>query len=185
MSSELESDYITGKTVYFLLRNSAGRIWNGAAFEVYVSANYATYPVTATEQGTSGYYAANMPAVAADVYNAVAKDRAGGAPAETDLTIADGEVFWDGSIVGVNVTVIATAALASIFRRAMSSDEAAAAIPSLCSAILKLTSKFSVKDASNANKATTYRTDGVTVHMTQIPVTDSSLVATKELGVGS
>lgn len=100
MASELQTDYLTGKTVYFLLRNSTGSIWNGAAFEAYATLNYATYDILATEQGTaSGYYTANMPAVAAGVYYVVAKEQAGGAPAETDITVGTGRIEWDGAAV--------------------------------------------------------------------------------------
>lgn len=101
MAAELEADYLTGKTVYFQLRSATGTIWNGSGFEAYLTANIATYKIAATEQGTaSGYYTATMPGVAAGVYNAVAKVQAGGAPAESDLTVANGTIEWSGSAMG-------------------------------------------------------------------------------------
>lgn len=102
MSQELQADYIAGKVVYFLLRNSVGSIWNGAAFEAYVTANYATYDIAATEQGTaSGYYVATMPATALGVYYIVAKEQIGGGPAETDITVGTGTIQWTGSVATV------------------------------------------------------------------------------------
>lgn len=97
MANELQTDYLTGQTVYFLLRNAVGQVWNGAAFEDYVSGNYATYDIAATEQGSSGYYTANFPAVAAGVYYALAKAQAGGSPAESDFSVGWGNVDWGGS----------------------------------------------------------------------------------------
>lgn len=99
MAGELQTDYVSGKVVYFLLRSAVGTIWNGAAFAAYNSANYATYPITATEQGTSGYYVANMPAAVAGIYNVLAKVQAGGSPAETDITVGTGQLDWSGSVV--------------------------------------------------------------------------------------
>lgn len=99
MASELQTDYLSGKTIYFLLRSSVGTIWNGAALASYLSANYSQYPITATEQGSSGYYVANMPAVAAGFYNILAKVQAGASPAETDITVGTGQIDWSGSVV--------------------------------------------------------------------------------------
>lgn len=190
MASELQTDYITGKVVYFLLRNSIGRAWNGSAFEVYATANYANYVILATEQGTaSAYFAASMPAAAAGVYYLIAKERVGGSAAETDITIATGIMQWDGTaalaLSSVPTTTFQTNIADTVLSRGVSNVEGTANIHSLCSAILKLVSKFSVKDAANANNATVYRTDGTTIHMTQVPVTDSTLTATRSLGVGA
>ncbi len=112
MASELQTDYLTAKTVYFLLRNSVGQIWNGAAFEAYVTANYANYDIAGTEQGTaSGYYVGNMPAVAAGIYYLVAKEQTGGSPAETDISIGAGEINWTGTVVPSLSTVTLSSGL--------------------------------------------------------------------------
>lgn len=107
MAAELQADHTTGRTVYFLLRNSVGAIWNGAAFEAYATGNYANYDIAATEQGTaSGLYVANMPAVSAGLYNLVAKERAGGSPAESDVTIGEGEIEWTSTLVGLSALLV-------------------------------------------------------------------------------
>lgn len=117
----MQTDYLAGKTVYFLLRNATGSIWNGAAFEAYVTANYTTYDIAGVEQGTaSGYYVGTMPAASAGVYYSVAKEQIGGAPAETDITVGTGSIQWDGtsvlSLSGVptatQITAIAAGVLA-------------------------------------------------------------------------
>ena len=43
----------TARTCYFLVRNATGSIWNGSAFAAYLTANYTTYDVAMTEQGTA------------------------------------------------------------------------------------------------------------------------------------
>lgn len=105
MAKEIEFSHTTAKTCYAQIRNSTGSIWNtaGAAFEAYLTANVADYDITATEQGTaSGFYTADMPAgiTTAGVYNIIAKERAGGSPAESDITVAEGTVEWSGAAVG-------------------------------------------------------------------------------------
>lgn len=101
MAGELQVDFgTTGLNIYFQLRNSVGQIWNGSMFETYATANIATYNINATEQGTaSRLYVATMPTSTAGSYNIIAKVRSGGSPAETDVTIAEGEIEWSGTVV--------------------------------------------------------------------------------------
>lgn len=99
MAKELQGESDIGATCYFLLRNSVGAIWNGSAFETYAAANYANYDIAATEQGSSGLFTADMPAVAAGTYNVQLKRQAGGSPAESDKTAADGTIMWDGTAI--------------------------------------------------------------------------------------
>ena len=65
MASELLTASDTGLALYALLRNRAGQVWNTATpgFETYASANYAAYAIALVEQGASGYYLGNLPAV--------------------------------------------------------------------------------------------------------------------------
>lgn len=102
MASEVQVNYgTTGATLYFQVRNTTGSIWNGTAFVAYATADVTSYDVALTEQGTaSAYYVGNFPStIAAGLYNIVAKRQTGGSPAETDATIATGEINWDGTVV--------------------------------------------------------------------------------------
>lgn len=103
MGSEIEADYTTGKTLYAQIRNSTGSIFNIAgAFEAYQTANIGQYAVNMSEQGVaSGFYTGSIPGAvnASGTYNIIVKDRAGGSPAESDRTIAVGQIEWDGSAV--------------------------------------------------------------------------------------
>lgn len=98
MANELQIPWTTGSTVYFLLRNSVGQVWNGSSFVAYNSADYADYDIPATEQGTSGYFVGDMPAVTAGVYYIVSKQQLGGSPAETDFNIGTGQIQWNGTV---------------------------------------------------------------------------------------
>lgn len=188
MSSELQVDYVTGKSVYFLVRNTTGSIWNGSSFVAYNASNYGDYDVVASEQGSSGYYVANMPGAGAGVYEVVAKERVGGSPAESDLTVGTGEIQWTGSAVlplsSLAALAFSTAnmqALADIIlTRDVDNVEGSSPIHTLCTAILKLVSRYDITTGGTAN---IYRTDGSTVHASQTKVTDASLVPVRQLGV--
>lgn len=103
MANELQASYAAAKNVYFLVRSTVATIWNGSALENYDTANYATYVIAGTEQGTaSAYYTADFPAALINGrYNYVAKERVGGSPAETDRTVNTGEIVWAGVAVGL------------------------------------------------------------------------------------
>lgn len=89
---------VSGATLYAIIRNADGEVWNGAAFEAYVTANLGNYDVALTEQGTaSRYYAVAMPAVVAGLYSIVAFVRAGASPAETDSVVGTVTGEWDGT----------------------------------------------------------------------------------------
>lgn len=105
MSAEIQFDHDSGKTCYAQLRNVAGQIWNGSAFEAYNASNIANYDIAATEQGASGLYVADMPAVTAGVYNIVAKEQAGGSPAQSDKTVGVGSLDWTGTAVSDTLAV--------------------------------------------------------------------------------
>lgn len=122
-----------------------------------------------------------MPTSTAGVYYVVAKERIGVSPAETDITIATGTIQWTGTVTQV---ITATSFADTLLSRDVDNVEATAAIHSLCSAILKLVSRFEVTAVSGGN-ALTYRTDGTTVQLTQARTTNASLVGTEELGVAT
>lgn len=102
MAGEVQLSYQAGATVYCLIRNRLGQVWNtaSAAFEAYNSSSYADYDVAMVEQGTvSGFYVGTFPAaISAGVYGIVAKRQAGGSPAETDVTVGTGDLQWNGSV---------------------------------------------------------------------------------------
>lgn len=105
MSNELQLSYTTGRTTYTVIRNqTSGYIWStsggtSGAFEAFTSGNWVNYSISLTEEGITGYYKGNFPStMGAGVYSVTGKERLGGTAAQTDPTIATGDVNWNGSI---------------------------------------------------------------------------------------
>lgn len=98
-------------TLYALIRDDDGQVWEtvGPSFEAYLTANLANYDIALTEQGTaSQFYTFTFPsAITAGVFSVAVYLRAGGAPAEGDIAVAEGAVEWDGSAVVPLSTILA------------------------------------------------------------------------------
>lgn len=109
MAGEIQVSFVAARTLYFLVRDRTGQIWNGSSFGAYATGSYTDYDVAMTEQGTaSGYYVGTFPAaIAAGVYSIVAKQQLGGTPAETDTTIGTGDYHWTGTVT-VQLSDVAT-----------------------------------------------------------------------------
>ncbi|MDE2095641.1 MAG: hypothetical protein KGL39_00160 [Patescibacteria group bacterium] len=94
----------SGRTLYALIRGgsiSPGLIWQTTTntFVNYATASLANYTISLTEQGTaSNFYAGNFPtAIAPGTYSVIAKQQLGGSAAETDPTVGNGNVEWNGT----------------------------------------------------------------------------------------
>lgn len=88
----------SGLTVYGIVRNSAGAVWDGSAFSAYNSANWSTYVVALTEQGVTGYYKATFPsAITVGKYSITLHAQGGGSPDPADVVIGFGSILWDGT----------------------------------------------------------------------------------------
>ena len=102
MSNEINVGTATGNTIYVLLFNAAGKVWNTAtlAFETYVTASRASYDIALTELGTAaGIYLGDFPSSisSSGTYPYYGYVQAGGSPAEGDTLIQAGEVDWTGT----------------------------------------------------------------------------------------
>ena len=98
MANELQAQLSTGSTLYAILLNSVGQVWNGSAFEAVNGANWATYDIALTES-VAGLYTADMPAAVAGVYSYIVYEQAGASPANTDEWTGNGYLEWDGTSV--------------------------------------------------------------------------------------
>ncbi len=102
MANEIQCSFKSAATVYALFRgysNNIGLIWrtDTNVWEAFNSANYANYVVSLTEQGSSAYYAGNFPTqIQAGSFSVVSKQQLTGSPAQTDTTIAAGNIEWNG-----------------------------------------------------------------------------------------
>lgn len=103
MANELEIENgITGRTTYALIRNSAGKFWNGTTFANYLTANRDDFAVTLTELGTaSGIFQADFPS---DIttggsyrYIVYQYTDVGTEPTESDIYAGGGTVDWTGT----------------------------------------------------------------------------------------
>lgn len=88
MAGELQAQHVSGATLYATILNAAGAVWNGAAFDASpTSGEWATYDVAMTEDGVTGYYRGNLPAVGTGLFRIRIHKQLGGAPASTDPVI--------------------------------------------------------------------------------------------------
>jgi hypothetical protein len=112
MANEITHNYTTGLTLYFCCFQQNGDVFltGGASDEVWgTGARTADdYDETMTEEATSGHYKGSMAAgVGAGVYQIAVYLQAGANPADADICIGQGEIYWDGS-AEINLSVIDT-----------------------------------------------------------------------------
>ena len=107
MAAELQAPITTaGYTVYAILRNASGQVWNGSAFAAFSEANRNAGAITLTEQTGTAFYVGDLPGgvTAHGRYKWVAHRRAGGSPALSDTPLFEdwldvgGVALRDGSI---------------------------------------------------------------------------------------
>jgi len=110
MANELVIHHPTGATLYALLFDATGQIYNGSTFGAPSSASWTDYGIAMSEAATAtGIYRADMPAVAAGAYGWVVRKQAGGSPAVGDIAVGAGSIRWTGTAeeavpAAVNVT---------------------------------------------------------------------------------
>jgi hypothetical protein len=120
MANELLINYPTGATLYALLFDATGQVWNGSAFAAPGSAAWTDYDIAMTEVATAtGLYRGSMPAEAAGSYSFIVRKQAGGAPAVGDIAVGAGEIRWTGTAEetvppAVNVTQVKGATISDL-----------------------------------------------------------------------
>jgi len=141
MANELVIHHPTGATLYALLFDATGQIYNGSTFGAPSSASWTDYDIAMSEAATAtGIYRADMPAVAAGAYGWVVRKQAGGSPAVGDIAVGAGSIRWTGTAeeavpAAVNVTYSAGVALAG--RLAENADVSPLALEATAQAILE------------------------------------------------
>ena len=141
MANELVILYPTGATLYAMLFDATGQIYNGSTFAAPSSASWTDYDIAMSEAATAtGIYRASMPAAAAGSYGWVVRKQAGAGPAVTDIAVGSGEIRWTGTAeeavpAAVNVTYSAGVALAG--RLAEYADVSPLALEATAQAILE------------------------------------------------
>lgn len=98
MANELVINHSSGSTLYALLFDATGNVWNGSSFVTPASASWTDYDIAMTEVATAtGIYRASMPAAAAGVYGWVVRKQAGASPAVGDIAVGTGRIEWNGT----------------------------------------------------------------------------------------
>ena len=100
MSDEIQIRFdLAGATLYAIVRDAAGDVWNGAAFVAPDSGDYGDYDIPLAAAANDGYrYLGDMPAVAEGTYTVEVYEQAGGAPDGTvDRVVSNGEIGWNGA----------------------------------------------------------------------------------------
>ncbi len=103
MAGELQISFRSGATIYFLIRDRNGLIWQTTTntFVTYATANLGNYDVGGTEQSTSAFYIGTFPSqIPPGTYGIIAKSQTGGSPSETDATIGGQNLEWNGTAIG-------------------------------------------------------------------------------------
>lgn len=102
MADEIRTTATSGQSIYALLRNAAGNIFDllSEAFVTYSSANYQRYIITLDEQGETGVYLGSVPAgVASGMYSVQFKAQSG-SPLGLLLALAFGDAAESDATLG-------------------------------------------------------------------------------------
>ena len=116
MANEIVFNGATGATLYALLFDATGQIYNTAlaTFGAPGSASWTDYDIPLSEAATAtGIYRASMPAVAAGYYSYAIRSQAGATPDVADLAVGSGQLQWSGAYViptGISGTMYGTLA---------------------------------------------------------------------------
>jgi len=102
MANEIAQNFTTGLVLYACRFQLNGDVFvtDGSSDEEWSTAT--DYEVYLTEAGTSGHYVGDFDTsgnIAAGIYRVAVKLRVGAAPADTDPSISQGIVYWDGDSV--------------------------------------------------------------------------------------
>ena len=109
MADEITMNYVSGLSLYFCCFQPNGDVFltGGASDEVWGTGarDAAAYDEAMTEEGNSGHYKGSMTVAVAGVYGIVI--RIGAAPADGDVAIGQGEIYWDGT-AEMNISTLDT-----------------------------------------------------------------------------
>lgn len=102
MANEVHHNYTTGATLYFCAFQLNGNVFlsGGASDEVWGTGGRDAddYDEPMAEDGAGGHYVGTFDtSIAAGVYHVTVFLRAGANPADTDIPLGQGVMYWDGS----------------------------------------------------------------------------------------
>lgn len=90
----------SGANVYAIIYTTAMQAWTGAIFEAFSAGNIASYAMTMSEVGTSGWGLGTFPGtIPPGNYFFEIRQRVGGSPAASDPVVWTDHLRWNGSAV--------------------------------------------------------------------------------------
>lgn len=106
MSKELYQAWTASGTLYALIRNQSGEVYQTttSTFVTWADADIANYAIAMVASGRVHF--GDFPAVTAGVFDVFICLRAGGSPAITDAFISQGQIYWDGTAETTLYTVV-------------------------------------------------------------------------------
>jgi len=112
MANEITHNVVTGLTLYFCAFQQDGDVFltGGASDEVWGTGGRtaADYDEAMTEEDACGHYKGSMAAgIGAGVYQICVYLQAGANPANSDVALAQGEIYWDGT-AEINLSTLET-----------------------------------------------------------------------------
>jgi len=146
MANELQAFLPTGKTLYAVLLNAIGQVWDGTQFEAIAAGTWTDNDIPLTEV-TAGLYLANMPTVVAGGYSYIVYEQAGASPAVTDALVGMGSIDWNGIAV-LPLSALALEATLTAIKGAGWTTETLAAIDVLIDAIKAKTDLLDVSSVT-------------------------------------
>jgi hypothetical protein len=101
MANEINVNYASSNTLYAVVRNAAGDVWNvaGQVFEVWGTAGRTAsdYDISLTDKSGSLYIGSLDTSIPAGRYSIQVFLQAGANPADGDTFIAGKEILWSGT----------------------------------------------------------------------------------------
>jgi hypothetical protein len=101
MANEIHVNYASGNTLYAVVRNTAGNVWNiaGQVFEVWGTSGRTAedYDISLTDNSGSRYVGSFDTNIPAGRYSIQVFLQAGANPANGDTFIAGKEIVWSGT----------------------------------------------------------------------------------------
>ena len=96
MSNQLSVTYNGTATIYAIIRDSSGEVWNGSDFVPWVDGNLSTYAVSLASVSGDLYTATFPSTIPVGTYTTIYYKRLGASVALTDLILKSRKRGWDG-----------------------------------------------------------------------------------------